>query len=152
MRYDGGPDGQRLAEVGTPGVENGKGRRKRNGGSWATYIYGELAPDPDQLARVCLQLLDAAGMRLADVDGILSQRVDGVQVVPEHVRVLVILRRDVLPHRRRQRQLRAPAEGQGEDVALHVAAESKWWWKTRAGSRGKIIPRGTAAPRQGQDG
>src|SRR3569833_997439 len=60
------------------------------------YIGGEFAADPDQLGRVGLEFLDPAGVRLPDVHGIAAEGIDGLEVVTEVIRVLVIPLRDVL--------------------------------------------------------
>jgi hypothetical protein len=59
--------------------------RERN-----TYIYWELPTDPDQLGGIGLQLLDPTRMRLAHIDGVPSQGIDDVEILAEHIRVLVI--------------------------------------------------------------
>jgi hypothetical protein len=71
------------------------GEERREGGGRA-HIYGELGAHPGELPRVRRDLLDATGMGLADLDGISPQRIDDLQVLLEHIRVLVILGGDVL--------------------------------------------------------
>lgn len=85
-----------------------------------TYINRELAANPDELRRVRLKLLDAAGMRLADIHGVSTQGVDDLEVMTEHVGVLVILLGDVLPDRAREGDLRRLAEGDRELVGLRA--------------------------------
>lgn len=63
-----------------------------------TDVDRELARHPDQLPRVGLELLDAAVVRLPDVDCIAAELLDDLEVVAEHIRVLVIFRRDVLSY------------------------------------------------------
>lgn len=80
------------------------------------HVYRELAAHPDQLGGVGLQLLDAAGVGLAHVDGIPPEGIDDLEVVAKHVRVLVVLGADVLLDGGGQRELRAPPEGDRDDV------------------------------------
>ena len=75
-----------------------------------SHIDRELAADPDQLPRVRLQFRDAARVRLPDIDGIASERVDDLKVLTEHVRVLVILGVDVLSDGRGEGDLGGLAE------------------------------------------
>ena len=63
-----------------------------------TYIDRELSPHPDKLRRISCQLPDATGMRLESVDGVRPQLVYGFHISYEHIRVLVIFSRDVLPY------------------------------------------------------
>jgi hypothetical protein len=56
-----------------------------------------------------------------DLDGVPSEGVDDLQVLLEHVRVLVILAADVLLDGSREGEGRRLAEGQAEEVAV-------WWW------------------------
>ncbi len=80
------------------------------------YIYWELPAHPNELGSVCLQLLDAAGMGVARVDGFAAQSVDDIEVMTEHVRVLVIFLGDVLADGRCERDLGRLAEGERYDV------------------------------------
>lgn len=66
-----------------------------------TYINGEFASYPRQLSCVRLELLDSAGVRLANVDGILAESIDDLKVLLEHVWMLVILAVDILSYGRR---------------------------------------------------
>lgn len=61
-----------------------------------TYVDREFARYPDKLGGVGLQLFDAAGMGLTNVRCISSEGVDDLEVMTEHVRVLVIFLGDVL--------------------------------------------------------
>jgi len=69
------------------------------------YIYGEFAPYPNQLSSIGLELLDSAGMRFPHVDGIAPGAVNDLEVMLEHIRVLIIFLGDVLADRARQRDL-----------------------------------------------
>lgn len=66
------------------------------------YIDRELARNPDKLGSVGLQLLDAASVGLADVCCISAEGVDDLEVMTEHVRMLVIFLGYVLADGRRQ--------------------------------------------------
>jgi hypothetical protein len=80
-----------------------------SGTTWAlrrrVYIYGKFSAHPDQLAGVRLEFLDAAGMGIARVDGFAAQRVDDLEVMAEHVGMLIILLGDVLADRRCEGEL-----------------------------------------------
>lgn len=67
-----------------------------------TYVDWKLARYPDELGGIGLQLLDATCVGLADVGGVSSKGVDDLEVMTEHVRVLVILLGDVLADGRRE--------------------------------------------------
>jgi hypothetical protein len=69
----------------------------------SAHIYRELPAHPHQLSRICLQLLDARGMGVACVYGIAAKGVDDIEVMTEHVRVLVIFFGDVLADGGRER-------------------------------------------------
>lgn len=69
-----------------------------------TYINRKLARYPDKLGGVGLQLLDAAGVGLADVGSISTEGVDDIEVMTEHIRVLVIFLGDILADGGRQRK------------------------------------------------
>lgn len=90
------------------------GARQESGryGKQSAHIYRKLPAHPNQLSGICLQLLDARGVGVARVDSIAAQGVDDIEVMTEHVRVLVILFGDVLADGGRERQLRRLAEGQ----------------------------------------
>lgn len=64
-----------------------------------SYIGRKLSPNPHKLAGVCLQLLDAALVGFADVNGIASQVVDDIEVMAERIRLLVVFLGDVLSYR-----------------------------------------------------
>lgn len=90
-------------------------------GGWVTsYVYGELPADPDKLTSVVLELLDANLMSLPDIDGIAAKVVDDLEVMPEHIGMLVIFGGDVLLDCTGKGGVRRLAKGDGEDV---VAAE-----------------------------
>jgi hypothetical protein len=82
-----------------------------------THIYGKFGAHPRQLPGVRGNLLDTASMGLGNLDGVLPQGVDDLQVLLKHVRVLVILARDVLFDGGREGEGRRLAEGQAEEVA-----------------------------------
>jgi hypothetical protein len=82
-------------------------------------IYGELSANPNKLTRVRLQLLNSARMRLSNVDGITTKCIDDLEVVPKHVRVLVIFGVDVLPYCRGERELGRLAKREVENVRRH---------------------------------
>jgi len=69
------------------------------------HIDGELPAHPHQLAGVGLQLLDTALVDLAHVDGVAAQGIDDIEVMAEHVGVLVVLLGDVLLDWRGKRHL-----------------------------------------------
>lgn len=81
-----------------------------------THIDWKLAAYPYELSRIHLELLDAAQMRLSHVGGVSPQRVNHLQIVLEHVRVLVIFGVYVLSNRRRERELQRPAERYAEYI------------------------------------
>lgn len=60
------------------------------------YINWKFASYPSQLPCIGLEFLYTARVRLANIDGILSQAVDDLEVLLEHVRMLIILAVDVL--------------------------------------------------------
>lgn len=64
-------------------------------------------------------------MGLTDMNGILSQLIDDIQVVLEHIRVLVIFDRDVLCYGCREGEAVSFAKGQEEDVASHSVSARK---------------------------
>ena len=66
-----------------------------------THINGELSPHPDKLGRIGRQLLYATDMRLEGIDGVSPQLIDSFQIPHKHIRVLIILGRDILPDRGR---------------------------------------------------
>ena len=80
------------------------------------YINWELAANPDELSSVRLQSLDAAQMRFADIDSVATEGIDDLEVLAEHVRVLVILDANVLFDGGREGEVHALPEGQGEDI------------------------------------
>lgn len=82
-----------------------------------THVDWKLAADPDQLGGVRLKLLDAADVRLADMDSIGSQGINGVEIRAKHVRVLVILGVDVLTNGGGERQMHRPSKRQRENAA-----------------------------------
>lgn len=59
--------------------------------SLKTYIDWELSRHPDKLPRIGLELLDAALMGLPNVYRIAPQIFDDLEVMAEHIGVLVIL-------------------------------------------------------------
>lgn len=59
-------------------------------------------------------------MRLADVDRIAAESVDHLEIMAEHIRVLVIFRRDILPEGSGEGDVRRLAERQRELVAAGV--------------------------------
>lgn len=89
-------------------------------GEVGTDVDRELARYPGQLGSVGLELLDAAGVGLADIDGVSSQGVDDLEVMTEHVGVLVILLGDVLADRGGEGQLGGLAEGHRQLVAARI--------------------------------
>lgn len=88
-----------------------------------THVDWKLAAYPHELSRIHLELLDPAQMRLSHIGGVSSQRVNHLQVVLEHVRVLVIFGVDVLANRRRERELQRPAERDAQDIAGWAALQ-----------------------------
>lgn len=88
-----------------------------------THIDWKLAAYPHELSRIHLELLDAAQMRLSHIGGVSSQRVNHLQIVLEHVWVLVIFGVYVLSNRRRQRELQRPAERYAQDIAGRPALQ-----------------------------
>ena len=82
-----------------------------------TYIDRELAAYPEQLGSVLLQLDDAARVRLSNIDGIASKIIDRLEIILEHIRVLVVFRVDVVSDHGREGELRAPPKGEGQYVA-----------------------------------
>ena len=90
--------------------------QQTDGGGVFVHIDGEFAVHPHQLPRICLELLDAGGMDFAHVDRIAAQGIDDLEVMAEHVRMLVVLFGDVLADRRRKRYLRRPPKWKRQDV------------------------------------
>lgn len=72
----------------------------------STYIDRKLPPNPNQLRRIRLKLLDTARMRFANVYSIFSKRVNDLEVMTKHVRMLVIFGVDVLTDRQGEGELR----------------------------------------------
>lgn len=70
----------------------------------SAYIDWELARDPDKLGGVGLQLLDTARMGFANVCCISTEGVDDLEVMTEHIRMLIIFLGDVLADGGRQRE------------------------------------------------
>ena len=70
-----------------------------------SYIYREFAAYPHELSSVGLELLDSASMRLPDIDSVAPGIVNDLEVMLEHIRVLIIFLGDVLADRARQRDL-----------------------------------------------
>lgn len=58
-------------------------------------------------------------MRLSNVDGIAAECIDDLEVVLEHIWVLIILGVDVLPYCRGERQLGRLAKREVENVSVH---------------------------------
>ena len=69
------------------------------------YIDRKLARHPNELPRVDLELLDTALVGFSNVDGIATEIFNNLNVMPKHIRVLVIFGRDVLSYRGRERDL-----------------------------------------------
>lgn len=88
-----------------------------------THVDWKLAAYPHELSRIDLELLDAAQMRLSYIGGVSPQRVNHLQIMLEHVRVLVIFGVYVLPDRRRERDLQRPAERDAQDVVGWAALQ-----------------------------
>lgn len=88
-----------------------------------THVDWKLAAYPHELSGIDLELLDAAQMRLSHIGGVSPQRVNHLQIVLEHVRVLVIFGVYVLPDRRRERELQRPAERDAQDVVGWAALQ-----------------------------
>lgn len=88
-----------------------------------THVDWKLAAYPHELSRIDLELLNAAQMRLSHIDSISPQHVNHLQIVLEHVRVLVIFGVYVLPDRRRERDLQRPAERDAQDIAGWAALQ-----------------------------
>lgn len=60
-----------------------------------TYIDREFTPHPRKLPRIGGDLLYPTRMRLPDINRISPQGIDDLQVLLEHIRVLIIFARDV---------------------------------------------------------
>jgi hypothetical protein len=73
---------------------------------------------------------------LGDLDGVPPQGVDHLQVLLEHVRMLVILAGDVLPDGCREGERRGLAKGQAKEVAGGGQHERVPQRRTRAGDAG----------------
>lgn len=82
-----------------------------------SYIYREFTPHPRKLPRIRSYLPDAARMRLPHIHSISPQSIDDLQVLLEHIRVLVIFGGDVLLDGSGKGEAVGLAEGQEEDIA-----------------------------------
>lgn len=74
------------------------------------HIDRKLSSQPFQLRRIRDQSTDAADMWFGDMSCFGSKSVDDHQVIREHIRALVIFRRNVLRDRIRQRHRVRAAE------------------------------------------
>ena len=83
-----------------------------------TYIGREFGPHPHQLSCVQQQLANAAAVGLESVDGGMAQLVYGLEVLCEHVRMLVVLGGDVLLDGRAKGDMVCLAKWQLQDVAV----------------------------------
>ena len=84
-----------------------------------THIDGKFAAYPDQLGGVLLQLDYTARVWLANVHSISAQIVDDLEVILEHVGVLVVLVVDVAANDGGKGQLRALPKGERYVFAMH---------------------------------
>lgn len=100
----------------------------------STYIDRKFSADPDELGRVCLQLANAALVGFDGVDSTGAQGVDGLEVLGEHVRVLVIFVGYVLLDCVGKDDRVGAAEGQVKDVAVRDRSV-KWAGSTRSSLR-----------------
>ena len=82
-----------------------------------SHIDREFTPHPRKLPRVGCDLLDPARMWFSHIHRISPQGIDHLQVLLEHIWVLVIFARDVLSDRGRQGEGIRLAKGQEEDIA-----------------------------------
>ena len=97
-------------------------RVKRRHGT--THIDRKLAAYPSQLAGVSLKLLDPARVRFANVDGVSTKGINDLEVVLEHIRVLIIFGVDILPYCRGKRQLGRLAKREVEKVSNTLTVSS----------------------------
>ena len=96
-----------------------------HGGLDTTYINGKFPSHPDKLAGIGLELLDAALVGFSDIDGIAAEAIDNIQVVPEHIGMLVIFLRDVLLDRIGKGYMRRLSKGDGQEAVAVTAAVNR---------------------------
>jgi hypothetical protein len=92
---------------------------------WGSYIYGKFTPHPRNLPRIGRNLLNSTCMWFPHMYSISPQRINNLQVLPEHIRMLIIFAGNISFNRSREGDRVRFAERQKEYIAgVHISISS----------------------------